>query len=215
MLMGPTVFVIDDDEPSRLSVAAMVEANGMEAEVFSSAEQFLAHFDRQRWGCIVSDYRMPGINGLQLQDRLVCEGCGIPIIMVSGYADITTAVRLMRNGGVTLLEKPYGETELIDAIREALMIGEQWRQAHQDAHQAQDRLGALTPEERAVMEKILQGWQNKRIAVQLDMSLRTVERRRHRIFEKLQVESILQLKELVGRAAPRAGLRSAMALAPG
>ena len=120
MPFEPVVFVVDDDESARKSVCALVRSLGLWAEAFSSAEEFLARHTRERHGCIVTDIRMSGMSGLDLQDRLAQQGIPLPMIILTAYPRTRSTVLALKAGAVTLLEKPYDEEELWDAIRKAL-----------------------------------------------------------------------------------------------
>lgn len=128
----PIVFVVDDDPAGRDLVAALVKSHGMAVESYTSAEQFLHHFDRSRYGCLVVDARIPGLGGLELQEQLRTEGIGLPVIVTSACADVPMAVRAMHGGAVTFLEKPYCSHELWENICQAL-------QQHREYCQHQSR----------------------------------------------------------------------------
>jgi two-component system, LuxR family, response regulator FixJ len=196
MVFEPTVFVVDDDERARKSVCALVRSLGLKAEAFPSAEEFLARYDPCRPGCLVTDVRMLGMSGLDLQDKLNAQGNRLPVIVLTAYPRTSSTVRAMKAGAVTLLEKPYDEEELWDAIRKALAqeaVGRAELQRRREIHQ---RAARLTPAERAVMNLIVQGKPNKVIAKQLNMSIRTIESRRHEVFTKMGVQSVAELVRL-------------------
>lgn len=192
-----TVYVVDDDQATRESVCALVEGLGYVAVPFPTGEALLREFDPSWSGCLVTDYRMPGMNGLELQERLSERGSHLPVIVVSGYANVPVTVRAMRMGAVTLLEKPYQEYELASAIREALLRHEENRHRVLRHARIHDRIEALTFEERRVMRQIVAGKMNKVIALELGLGKRTVERYRHNIFEKMHVDSVAELARTV------------------
>ena len=197
MAAEPTVFVVDDDEMARDSLCALARSMGIHAESFTSAEAFLDHYDKERPGCLVTDVRMLGMSGLELQDKLRELDVQLPVIVITAYAHTPLTVRAMKGGAVTLLEKPYEENELWDAIREALSRDAAQRDTHQRRQQYRQRLEKLTPAERKVLNLIVAGEPNKVIAKRLGVSIRTVEAHRHRVFTKTQTDSVAELVRIV------------------
>lgn len=198
------VYVVDDDEALRDSVSALVQSLGLEARAFPSAEEFLRSFDPEQPGCLVTDVRMFGMSGVELQEKLVADGVPLPVIVLTAFAKTPLTVRVMQNGAVTLLEKPYDTGDLWDAIRRALALDFARRAAWQEQEDAQQRLALLTAKEREVLDRMIAGKANKVIARELDVSIRTVENRRHDIFEKVGVDSVAQLVRLaIVASAPR------------
>jgi len=188
-----TVFVVDDDPGARESLAALVRSHGLQVETFDSAETFLSTFDRAKVGCLVSDVRMPGMSGLQLQRRLAAERIALPAILITAYGDVPMAVDAMRAGAFTFLEKPCEEEDLLRNIHAALQRVQSKRALQQQREQIQGRLNELTADERDVLTLLLQGEPNKRVAATLDIGLRTVELRRSRIMKKMHAASLAQL----------------------
>jgi FixJ family two-component response regulator len=197
MSSEPTVFVVDDDEDARDSVCVLVRSMGIRAEPFASAEEFLACYVEGRPGCLVTDVRMLGMSGIELQEKLIERNIAIPVIMLTAYARTPVTVRAMAAGAVTLLEKPYAEEELWDAIRKALARDGQRREDVQRQREIRLRVDQLTPGERAVMDLIVQGQPNKMIARKLGISVRAVENRRSAVFAKMQADSVADLVHLV------------------
>jgi FixJ family two-component response regulator len=193
----PTVFIVDDDPGARDSVAALVESAGLTAETFPSAEAFLDQYDRTRPGCLVADIRMLEMSGLELQDRLVNDDCPLPVIIISAYANAPLAVKAMRQGAVTLLEKPPRESELLDSIRRAIEIDVERRSSRAEIEDLRARLASLTDDERRVLDAIVAGKANKIIARELNIGLRTVEARRHNVFEKMKADSLAELVKIM------------------
>ena len=196
----PTVYVVDDDEEACDSVCALASSMKLRAEPFASAEDFLDRYVPGKSGCLVTDVRMPGMSGLELQEELLRRGLRLPVIIFTAYAATPITVQAMKAGAVTLLEKPCVNDELGDAIcralaQNAMQEGEQKRLA-----QLHTRIAQLTPVERQVMDMIFQGLPNKRIALELDISLRAVERYRHTVFGKLQVSTTVELVRAVVEA---------------
>jgi two-component system, LuxR family, response regulator FixJ len=192
-----TVFVIDDDEQARKSVCALVCSMGVRSEAFASAEDFLARYCEGRRGCLVIDVRMPGMSGLELQQRLLERRVFLPVIVLTAYARTPLTVQAMRAGAVTLLEKPYADDELWEAIRMALGAEAQGWTEQQQQREIGLRLGQLTADEREVMDRVVGGVPNKTIARELGVSVRTVENRRHRVLAKMQVRTVAELVNMV------------------
>jgi FixJ family two-component response regulator len=192
-----TVFVIDDDQQARESVCALVQSMSLRSRAFASAEEFLEHIDRDVRGCVVTDLRMLGMNGLELQDTMRARGIIIPVILITAYPRTSLTVRAMKQGAVTLLEKPYEEDDLWDAVREALRMSELQYDKQTRRRDILQRLELLTPKEQQVMELMIEGVANKVIAKRLDVSIRTVENRRHDIFEKMHARSLAELVRMV------------------
>lgn len=193
----PVVYIVDDDPAALRSVSALVESIGMNAESYISAEEFLRSFEVTRPGCLVTDVRMLGMSGLELQEKLVSDGVTLPVIVITAYADVPLAVRAMEKGAVTLLEKPCGEQQLLDSIRLAIASDTQARQQTIRHQEIREHLAELTASERDVLKLLVEGKMNKNIATQLDIGLRTVELRRQQIMKKMNVDSLAELVRLV------------------
>lgn len=188
-----TVFIVDDDQAARESVAALVRPMAVRVELFAAAEDFLASYDPVQRGCLVTDLRMGGMSGTDLQAELQRRKIRIPIILISAYADVPIAVRAIQSGAVTVLEKPCRGMELWDAIRDALDRDEKDRHLAAQAAEYSQRLASLAAAEHAVLKLIVDGLTNRQIADELGVSLRTVEARRHNIMKKMGVASVAQL----------------------
>jgi FixJ family two-component response regulator len=202
MATDPTVFVVDDDALGRESVCALVRSMGIRAESFSSSEEFLGRYQKGQSGCLVTDVRMMGMSGLELQEKLKELDISLPVIVMSAYARTSMTVQAMKRGAVTFLDKPCEENQLWDAVREALAQDEATRSARERRAECRRRLATLAPGERMVMELIVAGELNKVIAKRLGVSVRTVEARRHQVFKKTQVDSAAALVRLVMEAEP-------------
>ncbi|MEW4563445.1 response regulator [Bremerella sp. JC770] len=196
MPTNPTVFVIDDDPAARESIGMLIRSLGLQVETFASAEQYLQSFDASRPGCVVTDMRMLGLSGLELQEQLVEMGERIPVILISAHANMQIAVKAMRNGAITFLEKPCQQQEIIDAVNEAIALDARWRQEAKESGDAKENYEKLNSGERDVMKLMMIGKANKVIANRLDVSLRTVEARRHNVFKKMNVDNIPDLTRL-------------------
>ena len=199
---GPTVFLVDDDAAMSRALASAGQLLGLPVLSFSSAEQFLNSYDRAQPGCLILDIKMPGMSGLELQQRLIAEGIRLPVIMISGHADVRIAVEAMSHGALTVLEKPFRLDELLAHIRRAVALDAECRVSQIQRTEAEARWTQLTAKDREVLELIRAGKSNKQIANDLDLSVRAVEDRRARLMRKLQVRTLADLLQVV---APPAG----------
>ena len=192
MYESATVFVVDDEASARKSVAAMVESMGLTSKCFASAEEFLEQYNDAP-GCLVTDLRMLGLSGTELQERLKYLKISLPVIIITAHANISSAVKAMKNGAVTYLQKTGTEQELWQAICEAMRRDAGRRQTLSERQTAKEKLDLLTEEERTVLKMISTGQLNKQVAVSLDLSMRTIEIRRQSIMQKIGVESFAEL----------------------
>lgn len=192
-----TVFIVDDDQGARESLHALASSMGVRAKVFASAEEFLDEYDPAQPGCLVTDLRMLGMSGMELQEKLSEDGFAIPVIIITAHAETSLTVRAVKQGAVNVLEKPCRDYELVDAIRDAL--AQDTKQRLEDAKQKEfrDRFETLSGDERRVLELMTEGAANKVIARRLDVSMRTVENRRQRVFAKTGAGSLAELIWLV------------------
>ena len=197
------VYLVDDEPAVRRSLTRLLRAAGFAVTSFGRAEDFLAAAAEGGPGCVVADLCMPGLNGLDLQDRLVQQGLDLPIVFVSGRADVVSSVRAMKGGAVDFLEKPISDLDLFEAIRRALAEGERLRSERFEREGLENRLSRLTPRERDVFSLITTGMLNKEVGVALDASEKTIKVHRARVMEKMEATS---LAELV-RMADKLGLR--------
>ncbi len=193
----PTVFIVDDHAGVRDSIAELVDSVGLRHATFASAQQFLDAFDQEAPGCLVLDVRMAHMSGPALQDHLATMGARIPIVFISGHADIDIAIRTIKAGAVNFVTKPYREQELLDSINEALAADAANRSTTNVGSEFAARLTKLTARERQVMELVATGQSSKEIARALRISHRTVELHRSHIFDKLGVQSATELVRLV------------------
>ena len=191
-----TVFVIDDEQQARESVCALVQSMHYPTKAFDSAEAFLQEYDGGA-GCVVTDYRMAGLNGLELQEKLREQGHEIPVIIVTAYARTAMTVQAIKSGAVTLLDKPYSEDDLWRAIREGLTLDEKRRLQRSERAEMTTRMASLNEKERQVLGLIVAGEPNKAMANRLDVSLRTIENRRRTVFSKLGAQTVAELVTLV------------------
>jgi len=187
------VYIIDDDEAVRDSIGMLLDSADLPHCCFDNADEFLAQHDAAQRGCLVLDIRMPGMTGLQLQQRLGEIGSTLPVIFITGHGDVPMAVEAMRHGALDFLRKPVNETDFIDRIQQALDIESgNWHQRH-DRELQRKRIAMLTEREREVFELVAEGHANKTIAGKLGISERTVEVHRSQVMKKLDVKSLAQL----------------------
>ncbi len=192
-----TVLVVDDDPAARDSVVALIQSRGLTAQTFSSAEDFLKRFDRAARGCVLVDVRMSGKNGVELLEQLTTEKFRLPVIIITGYGNVPIAVRAMRAGAFSFLEKGGTEQELWTTVQEALSWETRSREKEILRQQVRERLQDLTADEGKVLERLVSGMANKTIATDLDIGLRTVELRRATILKKMQARSLAELVRFV------------------
>jgi two-component system, LuxR family, response regulator FixJ len=191
-----TVHVVDDDPAMRDSLRLLLEASGFTVRTHDSAGAFLTEAPASL-GCVLTDVRMPEIDGLELQRRLHARRLPLPVIVMTGQGDIALAVNAMRGGAVDFLEKPFEADALIEAVGRALAQSERLRQADATRTRAAAQIASLTPREREVLDLLVTGLPNKAIASKLGASPRTIEVHRSRVLEKLQVRGLPDLVRLV------------------
>jgi FixJ family two-component response regulator len=196
-VLDPTVFIVDDDAAVLDSVAELVTSVGLNAATFRSAKEFLDGFSPDRPGCLVLDVRMAHTSGLVLQEELNAIDARLPIVFISGHADISIAVRAIKAGAIDFVQKPYHDQQLLDAINEALRRDAETRQAADNNEVFTKGLAALTEREREILDQVVRGLSSKSIARTLDISYRTVELHRGHIMDKLRVHSVAELIRLV------------------
>lgn len=188
-----TVFVVLDDAAVRNSVRRLAESAGFNVETFGTTGAFLEAYDPARPGCLVLDVRLLGIGGLDLLERLPACGITLPIIMVSGYGDVPTAVRAMKNGAADFMQKPFDEQDLLKSIQRFIERDRQGCRKRAKRADLARRTARLTPREREVMDLVVAGKANKQIAVELGCSHKTVEVHRSRVMEKMGAGSVAEL----------------------
>jgi len=189
----PTVFVVDDDPAMRDSLCWLLQSVDLHVETYPSADAFLAAYDAGRPGCLVLDVRMPGMSGLNLQDELRTRHIRLPIIMLSGHAEVPTAVRALKAGAIDFMEKPFSDELLLDRIRQAIDLDREQRDAEAQRAAVAERYALLTPREREVMELVTAGKANKVIAAELGLSPKTVEVHRAAVMDKMRADSVADL----------------------
>ena len=193
------VHLVDDDESVRHSVSFLLATAGFAVRVYESGSALLDSVETLQPGCVVSDVRMPGIDGLELQRRLKRRGIRLPVIIMTGHADVPLAVEAMKEGAVDFIEKPFDDEVMLDAIRTALR---QLNEGGEDAETAktQTKLESLSARERQVLDGLLAGHPNKTIAYDLGLSSRTVEVHRANVMTRMGARSLSELVRMVLRA---------------
>lgn len=191
-----TVFIVDDDDAVRDSLSFLLKSVGISSRTFASGDEFLEAFSVDWTGCILLDIRMPGISGMEVQRRLVEQECSLPIIFITGHGDIPMAVEAMHLGAHDFVQKPFHDQELLDRIQAALTARREIQDEIEKKKAAQENYSTLTPRETEVMSAVAKGHANKVIAMDLDLSQRTVEIHRARVMEKMQARSLAELVKL-------------------
>ena len=192
-----TVFVVDDDASVRDSLALLLGTAGHRVECFETAAAFLERYQRGEPGCAIVDLRLPGIDGLELQDRLQAGGAELPVLFLTGHGDVPAAVRALKHGALDFLEKPFDADRLLALVDDALVRDSERRAGRARRDQAAERLAALTPREHEVMQLVAEGRANKAVAAELAISERTVELHRSRIMRKTGARSVPELVRLI------------------
>lgn len=197
MKTPPTVFVVDDDSAVRDSIGRLLGTAGLRSQMYSSAQKFLECYDPAQPGCIILDVRMPGISGLKLQKLLATKRIAIPVILITGYADVSMAVQAMKIGAIDFIEKPLNPQTLLESVRRAIDHDIEYRRNQKRIEDITRRISRLTPREREVMELVVGGKTNKLIASDLGLSQKTVEFHRAHIMTKTEVPSVAELVQLI------------------
>jgi FixJ family two-component response regulator len=196
---SPIVFIVDDDEDMRLSMQRLLKTVGLRAELFATAQDFLQRNITDGPCCLVLDVRLPGLGGLEVQQKLCEAGINIPIIFISAHGDIPMTVKAMKSGAFEFLTKPFRHQELLDAIQQALQRDQQLRRQRNEMAELNDRHKRLTARERKVMELVVSGMQTKQIASILGTSEITAAVHRGRVMHKMQAGSPAELGSMAER----------------
>ena len=203
-----TVFIVDDDESVRDALAWLLRSRHLASERFAAAEDFdamlAAGFHPLQPCCLLLDVRMPGMSGLALFDRLAERSLtdAMPVIFLTGHADVPTAVDMVKRGAFDFCEKPFSDNALVDRVEQAIRKSGEVLAARREKALLQQRLAELTDRERDVMRLVVEGLPNKLIADQLDISVRTVEVHRARVFDKMEVKSAVELANVLRDVQP-------------
>jgi len=189
----PTVFIVDDDSSVRESLGSLIRSVGLRVQSFGSAQEFLQSSLNEALGCMVLDVRLPGLSGLELQQQLADAGVRIPIIFLTGYADVPMSVQAMKSGAAEFLTKPFRDQELLDSIHKAIERHRITQRESAELARIRERFETLTPREREVMKLVVSGLLNKQIAADLGTSEITVKVHRAQAMHKMQAASLPDL----------------------
>jgi len=193
---APAVYVVDDDDGMRRALDTLLSTVGYKTAVFSRPSEFLANFKADSPGCLVLDIRMPDMSGLEVQQHLNRMGSMLPVIFITGHGDVPMAVQAMKEGAFEFIQKPFRDQDLLDRINHALKQDAENRNTVARRAEVLHRLESLTPRERQVMDLVVDGAANKVIAIDLDLSERTVEIHRAKVMEKMGARSVAHLVKL-------------------
>lgn len=188
-----TVYVVDDDEAVRDSLCRLFQSVGLPAKAYPSGEAFLSSYNDGSAGCLVIDMRMPGMNGFDVQQELSVRGTNLPMVFITGHADVQAGVRAMKAGALDFIEKPISNQAILDLVHGAIAKNREHLEHYKSIKQDQDLYDQLTPREREVLGLIVDGELNKRIAHILTLSEKTVEFHRANIMRKMQAQSLADL----------------------
>jgi FixJ family two-component response regulator len=189
----PTVFVVDDDEAMRDSIACLLDSVNLPSRMFGDAGEFLEFCDPQQQGCILLDIRMPGMSGMELLENLRANGVALPVIVITGHGDVPLAVRALKLGAFDFVQKPFNAHDLLDRVHAALQQVQDRRQQDRRRDRLRSHFDALTGREREIMELVVAGNPSKVIGTKLGISSRTVDIHRANIMRKLNVRTVAEL----------------------
>ncbi len=193
----PIVYVVGDDPHASRTVAELLHAVGLQARLFESTTDFLNSIDATRPGCVILDTNEQGTNSIEVHQRLVQQGLKLPVIILITDSNTQLTVRSLRNGAVTVLEKPCRDDDLWSYVQEGIRRSEKEHRCRLHLNYLECRLKKLAPQDRSVLQLMLEGLKNRSIAKRLNVSLRTVENRRRRIFQVMHADSVAQLTRMV------------------
>jgi RNA polymerase sigma factor (sigma-70 family) len=198
-----TVFVVDDDALVRRSLERLILSVGLRVKTFSTAQEFLECKRPEGPACVVLDVRMPGLSGLDLQEKLSATGLDMPVIFVTGHGTVPMSVRAMKAGAIDFLQKPFDDQILLDAIQRAIDKDRQATEERAGLHELERRLDSLTPREREVFALVVSGLLNKQIAGELGTSEKTIKVHRARVMQKMEADSLAHLVRMGEKVAIR------------
>jgi FixJ family two-component response regulator len=193
----PTVYIVDDDQATRKSLRWLVETLGVSVQTFHSGASFLDSYDPVQPGCLVLDVMMAGMTGLELQRELNARKIEIPVIVLTGYGDVPTAVNALKNGAVEFLEKPFDGEVLLEQVRKALELDDSQRRERDAGEEVRARYKRLTPREKQILKMVVDGLSSKEIATLCGVSFKTVEAHRAKIMKKMEATGVAHLVKMV------------------
>ncbi|MGC1450833.1 MAG: response regulator transcription factor [Candidatus Sulfotelmatobacter sp.] len=196
------VFVVDDDISVRESLELLIQSEGWQPETFSSAQDFLVRSRTPVPSCLVLDISMPGLNGLELQERVAAEHPDVPIIFITGHGDVPKTVQAMKAGAVEFLTKPFKDDVLLSAVRQALELSRVALGQQAEIKELRDRYSSLSAREREVMALVVSGLLNKQVGGELGISEITVKAHRGKVMQKMKADSLPDLVKMAGKLSP-------------
>jgi two-component system, LuxR family, response regulator FixJ len=202
-MIEPTVFIVDDDASIRDALSLLLSLKGIRSLMYATAEDFLSVYQSEWRGCLLTDIRMPGMSGLDLQSELVTRGVTLSCVVLTAHGDATTARAALKNGAVDFLEKPVNKDVLVDVLTNAIRVDADRFRAHSEQQEASARLSRLTPREREVLILLGEGCSYREIGEKLAISPRTVEVYKGRMLEKLQCRTLADMVRLASEADNR------------
>jgi FixJ family two-component response regulator len=204
---SPVIAILDDDPSVREGLHSLVRSAGWRAEMFASAQEFLARHAAEAPSCLVLDLQLPGLSGLDLQKRMAEVALQIPIVFLTGHGDIPASVQAMKAGAIEFLTKPVDEEDLLRAIQEAIDCDRRTRQQHAEIHDLRSRYETLTAREREVMVQVISGLLNKQVAAELNITEFTVKIHRGQVMRKMRADSLAHLVRMAESLGIRANQR--------
>jgi len=196
------ITIVDDDESLRVALEGLFRSVGLTARGFSSISDFLACPDRSEHGCLVLDVRLPGVSGLDFQERMDDLGVRLPVVLMTGHGDIPMSVRAMKAGAIDFLPKPFRDQDMLDAVSQALQAGARRREAEREIKALKERFATLSPREKQVMARVTSGKMNKQVAGELQLSEITVKIHRGSAMRKMEARSLAALVRMAGELGP-------------
>ena len=204
---SPVIAIVDDDPSVREGLHSLIRSAGWRAEMFASAQDFLARHATEALSCLVLDLQLPGLSGLDLQKRMAEVALQIPIVFLTGHGDIPASVQAMKAGAIEFLTKPVDEEDLLRAIQEAIECDRRTRQQHAEIRDLRNRYETLTAREREVMRQVISGLLNKQVAAELNITEFTVKIHRGQVMRKMRADSLAHLVRMADSLGIRANQR--------